>query len=89
MKVPVKAFRYRYLENSNILSSLAISVRILAVLGFAVTVSAVIGGIAFGYQCRRSLGQMMNSFVGMCVANLLQLFFMNKPPGFTWSKGDN
>jgi len=66
-------------------------VRILAVLGFVITVSAAIGGMLYvssGYKDRWSLGQMMDSFVGAYAAYFLQLFFMNKIPRFPWTKGN-
>ncbi len=59
----------------------SIYVRILAVLGLVITVSAAIGGTLYsssGYQDRWSLGQMMDSFVGAYAAYFLQLFFMNR-----------
>jgi len=61
----------------------SIYVRIFAVLGFIITISAGIGGYLFvksGLQDRWALGQMADSFVGAYAAYFLQLFFMNKTP---------
>jgi hypothetical protein len=66
----------------------SIYVRIFAVLGFIITVSAGIGGYLFvksAYQDRWALGQMADSFVGVYAAYFLQLFFMNKTPRFPWT----
>jgi hypothetical protein len=66
----------------------SIYVRIFAVLGFIITVSAGIGGFLFvksGLQDRWALGQMADSFVGAYAAYFLQLFFMNKTPRFPWT----
>jgi hypothetical protein len=66
----------------------SIYVRIFAVLGFIITVSAGIGGFLFvksGFQDRFALGQMADSFVGAYAAYFLQLFFMNKSPRFPWT----
>ncbi len=63
----------------------SIYVRIFAVLGFLMTVSAIIGGFLFftsGFHDRLSLGQMADSFVGAYAAYFLQLFFMGKTSGF-------
>lgn len=68
------------------LSRSSIYVRILAVLGLAITVSAAIGGYLFvqsGFADRWPLGQMMDSFVGAYAAYFLQFFFMNGTP---WMK---
>jgi hypothetical protein len=64
-------------------------VRIFSALGFVITVSAVIGGFVYvtsALEDRWSLGQMADSFVGAFAAYLLQLFFMNKTPGFLLKK---
>ena len=69
----------------------SIYVRIFAVLGFIITVSAGIGGFLFvksGFQDRWALGQMTDSFVGAYAAYFLQLFFMNKTPRFPWASQD-
>jgi hypothetical protein len=69
----------------------SIYVRIFAVLGFIITVSAGIGGFLFvksGFQDRFTLGQMSDSFVGAYAAYFLQLFFMNKTPRFSWTSQD-
>lgn len=66
----------------------SIYVRIFAVLGFIITISAGIGGFLFvksGFQDRWALGQMADSFVGEYAAYFLQLFFMNKTPNFPWT----
>jgi hypothetical protein len=66
----------------------SIYVRIFAVLGFIITISAGIGGFLFvksGFQDRWALGQMTDSFVGAYAAYFLQLFFMNKTPKFPWT----
>ena len=66
----------------------SIYVRIFAVLGFIISVSAGIGGYLFvksAYQDRWALGQMADSFVGVYAAYFLQLFFMNKTPRFPWT----
>jgi hypothetical protein len=66
----------------------SIYVRIFAVLGLIITASAGIGGFLFvksGFQDRWPLGQMSDSFVGAYAAYFLQLFFMNKTPGFPWA----
>jgi len=65
----------------------SVYVRIFAVLGFIITVSAGVGGLLFvqsGFQDRWPLGQMADSFVGAYAAYFLQLFFMNKTPRFPW-----
>jgi hypothetical protein len=71
------------------ISRSSIYVRILAVLGLAITFSAALGGYLFvssGYRDRWPLGQMMDSFIGAYVAYFLQLFFMNRTPRFPWTK---
>ena len=69
----------------------SIYVRVFAVLGFIITVSAGIGGFLFvksGFQDRWALGQMADSFVGEYAAYFLQLFFMNKTPNSPWTSQD-
>lgn len=69
----------------------SIYVRIFAVLGFIIIVSAGIGGFLFvksGFQDRWPLGQMADSFVGAYAAYFLQLFLMNKTPRFPWTSQD-
>jgi hypothetical protein len=64
-------------------------VRILAILGFVITVLAVIGGFLFvtsSLQDRLSLGQMADSFLGVLAADFLILFFLNKVPRFPWNR---
>jgi hypothetical protein len=71
------------------LSKASIYVRVLAVLGLAVTVSAALGGYLYVHsslQDRLSLGQMADSFIGVFAAYFLQLFFMNKTPRFPWTR---
>jgi hypothetical protein len=72
------------------MSRSSIYVRILAVLGLVIMGSAAMGGILYvssGYQDRWSLGQMMDSFVGVYADYFLQLFFINRTPRFPWTKG--
>ena len=74
---------------SAFLSKATVYVRVLAVLGFAMVVLAVVGGVAFvnsAYQDRWSLGQMADAFVGVFGVYLIQLIFMNKTPRFPWQK---
>ncbi len=60
-------------------------VRLFAVLGFIITATAAMGGYLFvksGFTDRWPLGQMSDAFIGCYAAYFLQLFFMNKTPGF-------
>jgi hypothetical protein len=71
------------------LSKTNIYVRILTILGLAVTVSAALGGYLYVHsslQDRLSLGQMADSFIAVFAVYFLQLFFMNKTPRFPWSR---
>ena len=70
-------------------SKATIYVRVFAVLGFAMTALAAIGGILYvtsRFLDRWSLGQMADAFVGVFGAYFIQLFFMNKTPKFPWSR---
>jgi len=63
--------------------------RIFAVLAFAMTVLAAVGGILYvrsGLVDRLSLGQMADASVGVLGAYFIQLFFMNKTPRFPWNR---
>ena len=65
-------------------------VRVFAILGFAITVSAAMGGFLYvtsRFQDRLALGQMADSFIGAFAAYFLILFFLNKTPKFPWSRG--
>ncbi len=59
-----------------------------AVVGLGMAALTVAGGILFvtsGFQDRWSLGQMADASVGVSIAFLVQLFFMNATPKFPWS----
>lgn len=67
-----------------------IYVRVFAVLGFVITVLAVIGGYLFfksEFQDRWALGQMADAFVGAYAAYFVQLFFMSRTSFRIKSKG--
>jgi hypothetical protein len=75
---------FAFLSKSNLY------VRVFAILGFGITVLAVMGGFMFvnsSLQDRLSLGQMADSFLGVFAAYFLMLFFLNKTPRFPWSRG--
>lgn len=67
----------------------SIYVRVLAILGFAMTVVTAAGGYVYvtsGFQDRWSLGQMADAFVAVFGLYFIQLFFMNKTPRFPWNR---
>jgi hypothetical protein len=66
----------------------SIYVRVFAVLGFILTAVAALGGYLFfisQFQDRLALGQMADAFIGVEAAYFLQLFFMNRTPGFRFN----
>jgi hypothetical protein len=66
-----------------------IYVRVLAILGLAMTALAASGGILYfnsRFLDRWSLGQMADAFVGVFAAYFIQLFFMNGTPRFPWNR---
>ena len=63
--------------------------RIIAMVGFIMTVLAALGGYLYvtsGFADRMSLGQMADAATGVTGVYLIQLFFMNKTPRFPWVK---
>ena len=66
-----------------------IYVRIFAVLGLVVTVTAAVGGYLYVHSStadRLSLGQMADAFIGVLAVYFIMLGFLYKPPVFPWSR---
>ena len=68
----------------------SIYVRIMALIGLALTVVTIIGAykyVSSGFLDRWSLGQMADGFVGVFAAYFLQLLLMLKTPAFLLHRG--
>jgi hypothetical protein len=66
-----------------------IYVRIFAILGLVVTVTAAVGGYLYVHSAfvdRLALGQMADAFIGALAAYFLMLLFLYKTPNFPWSR---